>query len=284
MGPKIGSKAYKPSKDEMGDDDEKEEESKVSTKSFDVLLKEWGFEKYIDKMREQGWDDTDDWQDITDADLKNDIGFSKGHIKKWKRNINKWTKPKQEQNKQKELEEQRKAVAIVQEQIYGNVQPMLKLKNDSKKKSAPNCPGMHGLNPFVTPGSYGCNGCLKLFQKGELMYECKNCEYDLCTNCMHRASTQYGVKSSENMAPYDMFSSFLDEDDALSNCPGMHGLKRKKVRDIGCGGYICDLCDRSINKNAVVYDCRICNYGLCQKCEREGNFVESDSNSLPLYY
>merc|ERR1712228_786723 len=90
--PKIGSKAYEPSKDDMVDDDEKEKKQKRSVKSFDVLLKEWGLEKYIDKMRDEGWDDPEDWKDITDDDLQKYIGFSRCHIKKWHRKFNEWNK------------------------------------------------------------------------------------------------------------------------------------------------------------------------------------------------
>merc|ERR1712228_637433 len=119
--PKIGSNAfYQPSKDDMIDDDDQENETKA-VKSFDVLLKEWGLEKYIDKMRDEGWDDPEDWKDITDDELKNDIGFSKGHIKKWHRNFDEWTKQKKE-------EEQKEAVAIFQQQIYGNNQLKMQLK------------------------------------------------------------------------------------------------------------------------------------------------------------
>merc|ERR1712228_492299 len=111
--PKIGSKAYEPSKDELGnDDDEKEEVPSASTKTFDVLLKEWGLEKYIDKMQDEGWDDPEDWIDITEDDLKNDVGFSKGHIRKWHRKFNQWNKIGANNKEAEEL-------ATVQEQIYG---------------------------------------------------------------------------------------------------------------------------------------------------------------------
>merc|ERR1712228_13765 len=57
----------------------------------------------------------------TDDDLKNDIGFSKGHIRKWHRNFKEWSKKKEEK-------EQKEAIATVQEQIYGNNQLKMQLK------------------------------------------------------------------------------------------------------------------------------------------------------------
>merc|ERR1712228_562208 len=119
--PKIGSnKFYEPSKDDMIDDDDQENETKA-VKSFDVLLQEWGLEKYIEKMRDEGWDDVRDWIDLTDDDLKNDIGFSKGHIRKWHRNFKQWAKKKEE--------EQKEAIAIVQDQLYGNNQLKMQMKS-----------------------------------------------------------------------------------------------------------------------------------------------------------
>merc|ERR1712087_523119 len=110
--PKIGSiKTYQITKEDGLSD---EEDEAVAVKTFDVLLKEWGLEKYIDKMRDEGWDDSRDWKDLTDDDLKNDIGFSKGHIKKWHRNFDEWTKQKKEEKEQ--------------EQIYGNNQLKMQLK------------------------------------------------------------------------------------------------------------------------------------------------------------
>merc|ERR1712228_695574 len=105
--PKIGSKAYEPSKDDMVDDDEKENETKA-VKSFDVLLKEWGLEKYIDKMQDEGWDDPEDWQEITDDELQKHIGFSRGHIKKWHRKFNEWNEIGANKKEAEELERQRK--------------------------------------------------------------------------------------------------------------------------------------------------------------------------------
>merc|ERR1712228_295883 len=101
----------------MGD---QENETKA-VKSFDVLLKEWGLEKYIDKMRDEGWDDPEDWKDITDDELSKYIGFSRGHIRKWHRKFTEWTKKKEDK-------EQKEAVAIFQQQIYGNNQLKMQLK------------------------------------------------------------------------------------------------------------------------------------------------------------
>merc|ERR1712048_1490168 len=97
--PKIGSiKCYEPVEEDMIEEDGQHNgaKDKASMKSFDVLLKEWGLEQYIDKMKSEGWDDVRDWSDLTEDDLKNDIGFNKGHLRKWNRNYKRW------QAKQKE--------------------------------------------------------------------------------------------------------------------------------------------------------------------------------------
>merc|ERR1712232_975256 len=103
---------------------------KASMKSFDVLLKEWGLEQYIDKMKSEGWDDVRDWSDLTEDDLKNDIGFNKGHLRKWNRNYKEW----QAKQKEEEEEEEKEAVAVVQEQIYRNKQPKMQLEKNKQQQ------------------------------------------------------------------------------------------------------------------------------------------------------
>merc|ERR1712228_988615 len=62
----------------------------------------------IDKMRDEGWDDPEDWQEITDDELQKHIGFSRGHIKKWHRKFNEWNKIDANKKEAEELERQRK--------------------------------------------------------------------------------------------------------------------------------------------------------------------------------
>lgn len=47
-----------------------------------------------------------------------------------------------------------------------------------------NCPGNHGLKRFETPhDNFGCDDCGNTFKTGTTMNGCRNCNFDLCTDC-----------------------------------------------------------------------------------------------------
>lgn len=50
------------------------------------LLDEYKLGNYADKLERDGYDDPVDWKDIMDQDLL-EMGFKKGHMKKWKRMV-----------------------------------------------------------------------------------------------------------------------------------------------------------------------------------------------------
>jgi len=47
-------------------------------------------------------------------------------------------------------------------------------------------------------------------------------------------------------------------------CPEGHGFKRRKAD----GDYECDACGCDIPTGKRVFDCRKCDYSLCQKCHK----------------
>eukprot|EP01083_Nonionella_stella_P152173 487401_1 len=81
---KLAVRSYKPNEDELEKENVEEKEAEADYK-YDELLKQWGLEKYTEKMKEEGWDDWRDWKDLTDQDLKNDTSFAKGHIRRFMR-------------------------------------------------------------------------------------------------------------------------------------------------------------------------------------------------------
>eukprot|EP01084_Bolivina_argentea_P060488 110513_1 len=102
--PKIGSfEVYKVSEDETVDDahdDNKDNMDVCSNKmTYEELLKEWDLLKYKNAMKEEGWDDPTDWAEIEDQDLK-ELGFGKGHIKRFKRKYKEWMEAKQNESKE----------------------------------------------------------------------------------------------------------------------------------------------------------------------------------------
>eukprot|EP01084_Bolivina_argentea_P123476 218819_1 len=101
MRPKIGTfKVYEVSKDEIDNyDDDNKNETRVADLKYDELLKSWGLEKYAPTMLKEGWDDPVWWKDLTDDDLKNDMNFSKGHIRKFRGKYQEWLKQIEKQKK-----------------------------------------------------------------------------------------------------------------------------------------------------------------------------------------
>eukprot|EP01084_Bolivina_argentea_P028949 53770_1 len=55
------------------------------------LLQSWGLGQYIKMLKNEGWEDPVDWAELTEEDLL-ELNFKKGHMKKFKREYQKWLK------------------------------------------------------------------------------------------------------------------------------------------------------------------------------------------------
>jgi len=78
--------------DDSKDDEKTEsvvvEEEEVSGKD---LLDQWKLSQFWDKLEADGYDEPKEWGDIDDDELT-EMGFKKGHIKRWKKNIEQLSK------------------------------------------------------------------------------------------------------------------------------------------------------------------------------------------------
>eukprot|EP01084_Bolivina_argentea_P057762 105517_1 len=135
--PKLGSfEVYKLTKEDM-DDDEKDGADKASEMSYRELLTSWGLSQYIAKMEEEGWDDPTAWSELTEEDLKNDMGFKKGHIRKFNKQYKEWSQLAQIQkddNKEESEEDNSGPTAIP-----------IKIHSFRAHKANPS--GFHSLHP-----------------------------------------------------------------------------------------------------------------------------------------
>ena len=69
--------------DNKYDNDDENEEQVVSKSDPEGLLKAWNLESYAETLvDEEGWDDPEDWKDI-ELDYLVEIGFKKGHARKF---------------------------------------------------------------------------------------------------------------------------------------------------------------------------------------------------------
>lgn len=78
-----------------------------------------------------------------------------------------------------------------------------------------------------------CDGCNKPVRKGQLVMDCRQCNFYLCSECL-----------------------------PCTHCPNNHALQRWVCQ----GGGFCDNCKTTVPKGDMVMDCRKCDWFLCQKC------------------
>merc|ERR1712066_1186231 len=112
--PRVGAKCYQLTDDDVlkkisGDTDDSKtnganDDDADDEVSFRDLLKQWKLDKYADKFEDEGWDDPEDWHEISEEELKDDMGFSKGHVKKFNRKYKEWKEEQQEKKEKKTKE------------------------------------------------------------------------------------------------------------------------------------------------------------------------------------
>eukprot|EP01083_Nonionella_stella_P306970 1077172_1 len=60
-----------------------EEDDNGASKAYE-LLKEWGLQKYVEELiDENGYDDVSYWHVLTQEELMDEMGFKKGHARKF---------------------------------------------------------------------------------------------------------------------------------------------------------------------------------------------------------
>lgn len=137
-----------------------------------------------------------------------------------------------------------------------------------------------------------CNICRRSYPT-QSAYNCRVCQYDLCTSCHNSQRNDFIGKSSK------LFTNFTSEekDDGSSSkgevtCDKHHKLKKfSKNQLIGSNpayqaGYQCNECRLTYSSpDLIVYHCPQCYFDLCPKChdDRLSNIdmlnAEFDSNS-----
>eukprot|EP01084_Bolivina_argentea_P263708 446430_1 len=68
------------------------DEKKKNIVNYLQLLQSWNLIQFADKFANDGWDDPLDWKELTDDELRNDIGFGRGHIIRFRKKYKEWLK------------------------------------------------------------------------------------------------------------------------------------------------------------------------------------------------
>eukprot|EP01083_Nonionella_stella_P077316 211068_1 len=145
--------------------------------------------------------------------------------------------------------------------LFEKCSECLKKKMDEKKKERKlnkenlriNCRGKHGMTLYETPNDgVSCDHCKKKVGAHIKMYECRECNYDVCTDCK----------------PEPIIEEVLDpvktptELDEVVTCPQQHSLiPQSHPRDT----FECSDCKKTCQKTKS-WHCEECHYDLCSEC------------------
>eukprot|EP01083_Nonionella_stella_P170556 580666_1 len=128
--------------------------------------------------------------------------------------------------------------------VEAGAEPDEEALEEEHKEEAPkerNCPGSHGLTEFATQSDgYRCDICGSKKREGDVMFGCRECNYDVCGKCNGKEGA-------------------ID----IVTCSKGHELRHKATGY--AGGYICNEC-RSTSSDKVAMHCDECQYDLCDTC------------------
>jgi hypothetical protein len=134
----------------------------------------------------------------------------------------------------------------------------MKEKINSYKPTG-DCPDCHGLQEFETPNGYYCNVCNEKFLKGEKMFACRKCDYDVCKNCHTEHHSHPEVQPEYKVIDLDTGleeESFeFDEDTVRNVLKKKLGAKNLKIKDVSKNerivvnhGLVCDARSKEVDK------------------------------------
>jgi ribosomal protein L40E len=119
--------------------------------------------------------------------------------------------------------------------LTGSALPTINNTQKPARHSRIHCPAGHVLRPFTMPGQGGrCDHCGTQMFFNATSHGCRQCDYDLCPDCVAR----HYCPAGHFLQPFVM--------------PGPEGT--------------CDRCGTQISLSATAQSCRLCNFDLCPDC------------------
>ncbi|CAK0904061.1 unnamed protein product [Prorocentrum cordatum] len=132
------------------------------------------------------------------------------------------------------------------------------------------CPRGHSMELQLADTGF-CDRCGRTVEVGELVHECSECDFFLCSDCQNQESSEPQGKRTVFGAT-ERFEPVVEaEEPAISieqaassktTCLKGHPLKSWEC-DVTCE---CDGCAKPIGKGEAVMDCEVCDYVLCHTC------------------
>lgn len=155
-------------------------------------------------------------------------------------------------------------------------------------KAEATCPKGHFLEDKICleVEEFGCDSCGVDITEGGRIFDCRECDYTLCTSCGTSCGTQEadrpdrpaeaqlvrGQDPSREIRERPEITSVLAGAPAqLSSCTNSSNScpQKHKLMDIVCEEgveYACNGCRKDIRCGEILYNCEPCDYCLCDAC------------------
>jgi len=153
----------------------------------------------------------------------------------------------------------------------------------AKPATAPTtqCPAGHAL-VCVVGDAGSCDACGGMVRQGQMVFECKACNYFVCQTCrpIEQCKKGHTLQTAAAIAgKCDGCSRVLKAGEVVmdcrecnyylcrvcrpvTQCPTGHKLQKWASQAPGN----CDSCSKGVPKGSMVMDCRRCNWFLCEAC------------------
>lgn len=132
------------------------------------------------------------------------------------------------------------------------------------------CPSGHGLQLWANQRDGTCDGCGELVDRGDLVMDCRRCNWFLCAACHPQEKALFGglarstaIAALPTPTKHVARSQPMEEGSSsqVTQCVAGHALQPWAASAGQCDG-----CGRPVRAGQMVMDCRTCNWYLCSMC------------------
>ena len=136
----------------------------------------------------------------------------------------------------------------------------------------------HYLKYKSAQSEWTCDFCCKEFDKDIDSFGCRNCNYDLCRECLSMNQNTFYEKLKKRLEN-ERYINIINSNQnnfIIKACFHQHQLEYKLAYN--SQKFICDLCKRKY-ENTKSFNCNLCKFDICFKC-----LYEKDSLKNPQLF
>ena len=140
----------------------------------------------------------------------------------------------------------------------------------------------HELKYKSVQSDWTCDFCLREFDKDVESFGCRNCNFDLCKDCLFMNEKDFINKLSNLLVSKKITIQNSDINNYIIKCDfHNHNLKYIKLSQNQIKR--CNLCKEQ-NKDVKLFFCNLCQYNICIQCLLNSNFSNDlNSNNFVKY-